>query len=373
MPSPQFFTKDHRHCRKFRPSNLPLSDDPFIYNDHEMIDDDLFNIDEDGYDFYVDGCRSLPDNITITGTTVRVYNKTGEPFSEKIISCCGLSDVIYEPTLRCLVEIRPPHIDPTATVIIRIDTVNRITKQTEIVGYSVFPIFHLPKSKQQPDENDNRIVLNLGCYQIPLYQKSPNDEILRGNSLDKTDRVPCSTILIRILKAEKKNGTFYNFLDRQNNGDKNGFILPEPYGSGCYNSVKCFPTDSEKKLYESRKRNRKRILVKNIINRILRHDFIDEESAASAILNLLSDKPNNYISYNEYAVYNQECGFSISIESINGISKIKGNKVYKVMFSLFPPGEFYANPSNTTNIDFTKRIDWDCTTKTIFFKDQFHV
>lgn len=296
---------------------------------------------------------------------MRVYDINNKPLSENIVSCSSLNDVIYEPCLKSVVELRPPNINGSATIVIRIDTIDKNTKKSKIIGFSVFPVFHTLNTDFQPLEYEKPFALNIGYYQLPLYQTSPS-ETLRGDCLDKANKVPCSTVLIRILKAIKKDDKFINYNEREKEtGD--GYIYPESYSTGCYNSIRCKPTECEKKLYEIREK-RLPVLEKNIINHVLKDGFIDEESATLAILNSFSEKPEGYLTYNECANYSPKIGFRVLIDSIHTPKK----SLFKVLYTLYPPAQYYIN-KDTTNCDFTIHLKWESELKHVYFEEEYKI
>jgi hypothetical protein len=57
--------------KKYRWEDIPLDDRPFIENQFTQFKDRPF---EKGFgiDFYVDGARFLPDNVTVTKVIIRI-------------------------------------------------------------------------------------------------------------------------------------------------------------------------------------------------------------------------------------------------------------------------------------------------------------
>lgn len=75
-------------------------------------------------------------------------------------------------------EVRASKIDPTLTMLITIETLDRSDGIEKIVGYAYFPIF-LNGQTRTPVNNRsmNNLILQNGCYQIPLYvNKIPVDK-----------------------------------------------------------------------------------------------------------------------------------------------------------------------------------------------------
>eukprot|EP01083_Nonionella_stella_P073747 199617_1 len=82
----------------------------------------------DGFDIYVDGCRFLPDNVTISQATIHVFT---ESFDQKILSTsavCSLDSSAFFPEFYLRTEMRGDKFLPTLTLVIRIDTLNQQTK-----------------------------------------------------------------------------------------------------------------------------------------------------------------------------------------------------------------------------------------------------
>jgi hypothetical protein len=84
---------------------------------------------EDGIDFYIDGARFLPDNVTWTRVRIRVYNS--DIVRDKNISERAVADIdkstARNPFYGFKLEIRSK-IDPTSLVIMTLETWDRSSK-----------------------------------------------------------------------------------------------------------------------------------------------------------------------------------------------------------------------------------------------------
>ena len=67
-------------------------------------------------------------------------------------------------------EIRAPKLDPTLTMLITVETIDRWDGLEKIVGYAYFPLFLNAQNKLPVSNiNINSVILQGGAYQIPLY------------------------------------------------------------------------------------------------------------------------------------------------------------------------------------------------------------
>jgi hypothetical protein len=67
----------------------------------------------------------------------------------------------------------------------------------------------------------NQVVLNEGCFQVPLKQAPPAGQSIRHGMLHTAPPVPCASLLLRITPVASAAST------------------PPPYESGAYDSTMC--------------------------------------------------------------------------------------------------------------------------------------
>ena len=128
-----------------------------------------------GMDVYIDCCRFLPDNVTVTKLIVRFVNSE----LTDILSVQGgrpeLDSDIYNPVFNFRQELRAPSFDPTmmmCNLLLDID-ITYITfdergkiKQPRILGYSMFNLFVNKRTGKQPLDRSEQAdsLLHDGLY-----------------------------------------------------------------------------------------------------------------------------------------------------------------------------------------------------------------
>ncbi len=139
-----------------------------------------------GVDFYIDGCRFLPDNVTVVKIAVQIVNDEFDIIKAAESNLPDLSSPTHNPLFNFRIEIRPQYFSPTALAFISIDTIDKASNEPKIVGYSGINLFINRFSKKQPENNNDTvnkydlhsltsqdIVLLSGCYQLPIYCQEP--------------------------------------------------------------------------------------------------------------------------------------------------------------------------------------------------------
>jgi len=110
-----------------------------------------------GVDFYVDGCRFLPDNVTVVKVAVMIVNIDFEIIKAAEANIPELDGPTYNPIFNFRMEIRPQYFSPTAMAFISIDTIDKASNQVKIVGYSAINLFINRFSKKQPASNNDTV------------------------------------------------------------------------------------------------------------------------------------------------------------------------------------------------------------------------
>lgn len=237
----------------------------FIKNSDPQYKDQMFNKGS-GIDVYIDGCRFLPDNATVTKIIVRFLNSE----LTDVVSFQGgrpeLDSDIYNPIFNFRQELRAPNFDPTLMMyitFITFDERGRI-KQPSILGYSMFNLFINRKTKQQPLDRGEfeDTILQDGCYQIPIYcQPFVKENPFYVKTCEKYDKLPASSVLIRIHKSPISEDGLKNlsintpgFEDKKKKEEYGIWRLPPKYSTGAYNSAMCGARQSEIELAELRKK-----------------------------------------------------------------------------------------------------------------------
>ena len=367
-------------------------EEPFIEAEEKASLEDFDTSDGgDGIDVYVDGCRSLPDNVNVTRVVVKCLTKSGvavggepeEGFSE-------VTGTRYYPKYSTRKEYRSEHFDPTSTLMIRVDTYNPTTKKVLCVGYTLLPLFcQKNKRNTQPeDANSQEFSLNNGMFQIPLYKVQPPDlKNLTGTSYEDagSSRVTCGTVLLRIVKAPK-DATGLSVLSRSNfdeaEWEGKGLTVPaKEYSEGVYDSRRANPAGVEDTLYELRRERQDMPLGEFVKQQI---HSLDDSKDVSSIENADVDKhvkecfasgnPKNMIDYTFMTRFNESSGFKFCVDGLHrmtGGGMFSAAPFFKAIYTQCPPSDFYKEPPMTGSVNFTRSYDVDSDQLAPRFKDEF--
>ena len=149
-----------------------LDDRPYVPNTGTQFIDTAFEKGM-GIDFYIDGARFLPDNSTVIKTIFEVYSiKGGEPLKfqgkDPVAAIPVLDTPAFNPVFEYRIELRKEKFDPTSTVLICIQTIDKNSDEVRIVGYSAINLFIARFTKKQPD-NTNETVFNIFFFIIIIF------------------------------------------------------------------------------------------------------------------------------------------------------------------------------------------------------------
>ena len=173
----------------------------------------------------IDSVRMLPDNaltFKITGKLLNLPDK-----GESSFSVYSELDWPYKSP-RCTFEkvfnTEKKEVSRSAVLMMKLFTLDKITKKIAYTGYSVFNLM------------DGNGVLKGGGYQLQVYSGSPKPEKgkisnLQEKDVDKTKLIPCLTICIRLIEAEKS-------------------FTPRPLHRKAYYYMNSKSTKLEKKLFK---------------------------------------------------------------------------------------------------------------------------
>ncbi|DBA83915.1 TPA: hypothetical protein ACH3X1_006417 [Trebouxia sp. C0004] len=194
-----------------------------------------------GFMLMVDGARFLPGNVTVSKVVGSVWSYDRQLLCSPFEALCSLDGDTLAPTYNCQVVLgagAEQFNDPTATLLLQIDCIERDSLGLRCVGYAVIPLFVDPREEAQPRrKNLLDYILNQGSWQIPLHMTGPSreDPTFHGASLKDAPRVTCSSLLIRILSM----GAARAALRRK---------IPA-YADRAYDSSLDFPTATERHVY----------------------------------------------------------------------------------------------------------------------------
>ncbi|ORY37089.1 hypothetical protein BCR33DRAFT_469919 [Rhizoclosmatium globosum] len=198
------------------------------------------------FKFSIDGARFLPENCTICRIQCQLMHRDQSLFDatqEPIDLIPDLDSPTYFPTYTNSVTIKLPSlasaIDATLTIVMKIFTIDRHTRQLLTVGIALFNVFladvedSIDGSRVQPSSPTTRpIFLNEGYHQIPVYMWTTRmgfkDAGVHVNAV-KSQRVPCCSILMRLSGRDD--------------------LPPKLYQDRVYNSMQCIPLPYEMGLF----------------------------------------------------------------------------------------------------------------------------
>ena len=215
----------------------------------------------DAFDVYIDAVRFLPASVTISKMNVTLLTEHfdiinacngkdgGEKHRETIVH---VTQEAYSPKVDLRIEYRQKEVDQTSALCIRVDTVDELTRELQIVGYAHLNIFSKKGGREAPQsESDVEYCLNAGCHQIPIYLGAPKKTIpWNVNNLRVHPRIPCASLLVRIVSAPKHPDTnkILSIYDENISAEQHeelGLYIPAPmYKHMVYDSVQCKPQPS---------------------------------------------------------------------------------------------------------------------------------
>ncbi|CAH1775471.1 unnamed protein product [Owenia fusiformis] len=324
----------------------------------------------DGFDLYIDGCRFLPDSVTISRIAGRVLNRKYEKLGPDILTGVNIDSDIYNPIYNHRTEFRLPHIAATATLLVKVYTIDRVFKRLVVCGHGTLNIFVGVGTDRQPTmDHASNITLNEGCHQLRLYREGPNgiDAMTESCVRATSKRVPCATVLVRLYKAARgPQGTVLeaNKVPMKDWG-KFGLKRPMPsYEDRKYFSMRCKPTSGEIKLFNMMCK-RKPILTREAAKRIASEDegklFISDKVIQEFIRKQLTkgiDEVPMEIDITYIAQYSPRHGIKFSLDSAMNLPW--GNFTHG-HYCLNPPGAFYMGMPHSSydKLFFTKKLDLD--------------
>nr|XP_033771786.1 coiled-coil domain-containing protein 17 isoform X2 [Geotrypetes seraphini] len=208
----------------------------------------------DGCDLYIDGARFLPDIVTISRVTGRIFDRTYNQIGPDISTGIDLNSSVFEPQYNYLVQIRKPGIPASATLLLKLYSIERFSLQLVLIGWAALNLFVESGTQNFPkvDSGGVQVSLNEGAHQLRLYHRGPAlDQPLSVQALTHGGRyIPCASLLVRVVKApvDKAQRT----LHRQEAWMKVGLIQPQPaYKNTVYYSDSVLPTSGETQLYST--------------------------------------------------------------------------------------------------------------------------
>lgn len=266
----------------------------------------------------------------------------------------GLDEVAHSPYYGAQVAYSGDF-NPTSTLVFRVDAFESGSRAIRVCGYALLNAFYVPgrDSTEQPStEGPQRLLLRSGAFQLPLRQMSPSPKggrALTATSLDNVPRVPCSTLLLRVVP--------------RNPGHVSAVGPTPPYASGAYDSTQAVPLRSERLMYRFMA-DRSTARVRDVVMLAAAEGEEDMVPAASADGELKEwieakfhdARPSRFLDYLHSVRYQPEAGFRAAVVGVH--RQPKGE--YTVAIScLSPPAPYFQEPRLTDDVAFTPAVDWD--------------
>jgi hypothetical protein len=347
----------------------PPNNAPFIKNAKKQYADKIF---EKGYgiDFYLDGCRFLPDNVSVTKCIIRVVNQKYKdifPLKATIPTKLTKENDAYNPLYDYRYEYRAEQIDPTAMLFICLVTIDTSNNESRIIGYSAINLFINRFSLLQPiEENDTDIYLQSGNYQLPIYPEEPlRIPPFNMEKMSKLQTLPCASLLIRIRMAPLSDDLkrVLGKADVPKSQWRTTGIWPErpEYSSEAYNSSNIDIRDADINLFGLRQARQpigladrvlelKKANGKAGVEMDLKEQFfwVDSLIKVNSSTLLLDGK--------FFAKYLQEAGFDFAIDAIHNVAN---TNPLICMYTINPPGDYYEKPDKHDEMVLVADIDWN--------------
>ncbi|XP_077980871.1 uncharacterized protein LOC144436074 isoform X3 [Glandiceps talaboti] len=337
----------------------------------------------DGFDLYIDGARHLPDCVTVSRIAGRIFDKKYNKIGKDITTMVSLDSDIFNPVYNFRQEYRDLAIPPTATLLIKVYTIDRFSKRLTVVGFASLNVFVVSGTEKQPpaDTGAVQISLNEGAHQLKLFHLGPdaNKPLTNVTLKDTQKHVPCASVLVRIKRAPMGPNRKAMESDRVPEADwaRFGLMVPRPlYADGLYLSMTCDPTRGEKQMFHTQLR-RKLVRQREVISLIgdgrekkLRTDK-NIVQWISAQLTRLMDVPPLDLDMNLVCRYQQHHGIRVAID---GAMNLPWTKFTHVAICLNPPGSFYYGNDQAPydRLFFTEELDLNSNFKAPVWQDGWH-
>ncbi|XP_064605743.1 uncharacterized protein LOC135470637 [Liolophura sinensis] len=336
----------------------------------------------DGFDIYIDGGRFLPDSVTFSRVAGRIMDRAYTISGQDMVTGFKLDSDIYNPVYEHKEEIRDPDIPATATLVLKLYTMDNFYKELTCVGYSLLNIFVESGTERQPTVDSGvQVSLNEGAHQLRLYQRGPDgDEPVSERCLREshTRYIPAASILVRLVKVVRgKNGRPLE-CSRVPESDwvRLGLWQPRPaYTDRIYYSEKCRPSRGETQLLCALAR-RPVVTMRQVVTRLaLSRDISldNDKSLAQYIRNQLTrvadsrplDQDLTFIS-----TYSPVHGLKVAVD---GACNIPWSNFSEASVCLNPPGAFYmeAHLATYDKLTFVNDLELSSTTTAPVWMDGF--
>ncbi len=337
----------------------------------------------DGIDIYIDSAMFLPDTVTVSKLTLRLYTASKEQIGTTYEIYSHATSPATSPIYKHKVEVRSGNmLNTTLTALIRIDTFEYSTLFPVGVGYVCFKVFSTRDRTQPKTSNEPNPYINSGLFQLPvLAGRIPptipeyNDAMLSGLA-----KIPCASLLVRIQPAPKSADGISTLSKDEYPAEewaRLGLDVTAPsYVSGAYNGALCEPTPSELICYNSKSTNVAETVEAALTQAIsakettdlpkkptpTNNTAVDAKVTAAWLASLFPAQVRRTLDLSLAVPYHVESGLHVVVDSLysmpeGSVFNSSSNILYKVVASLTPPGLFYKEPPLSDGIYYTKQND----------------
>eukprot|EP01039_Chlorochromonas_danica_P001058 gene1058-1146_t len=349
----------------------------------------------DGVDIYIDHAMFLPDNTTLTRVSLRIFSSGKEQIGPVYESYSLPDSSVISPIFKMKVEYRGNQLNTTAIALIRFDTLDASNLVPGSIGYACIKLFASRDRIQPKQANDSNAFINTGAFQLPIYGgRIPNNlSVFDETMLSSLPRIPCATLLVRVLPAPKSpDGISTLSRDEFPSTEWNrlGLEVPAPsYASGAYHGTLCEPSALEIQAFEVKAS----LLSLNVESAIVQamnsrknHDLPERPSdpQSEAVMQWLKsllppvDKMKRLIDYTLVVPYSVESGLAIKIVQLYNMpegtifsTSKQGCTIYKVVYSLSPPALLYKDPPLFDGVHFTRSFLMDSFQRAPCYTDSY--
>ncbi|XP_043376337.1 coiled-coil domain-containing protein 17 isoform X2 [Dermochelys coriacea] len=304
----------------------------------------------DGFDLYIDGARFLPDAVTITRVTGRIFDSSYNQIGPDISTGLDLSSNIFEPLYNYNVQIRDPAVPPSAALLLKLYSLDRFSFKLVLIGWAALNLFVESGTHRAPgaDSQGIQVSLNEGAHQLRVYHSGPDtDQPFSVGTLTSAGRyVPCASLLVRLLKApvDSSHQILQRSLIPQADWVRLSLFQPRPdYSDGVYYSDSVVPTTGERCLY-STMGNRSAVLVREIAPQLAGNEGLElntnEEISAWIKETLTRTMDSSPQPFNLTYVSRYLPTYGIKF-AMDGAKNLPWSGLTVAHFCFNPPGAFY--------------------------------
>ena len=139
-----------RALKRGRNVNVPV--EAWMEHTNKVSLSQPFNRKRDAINIYIDKAKFLPNNVTVSKMSVTIYNKRFRPIAKREICYQILDSDSLNPEFDYFREITDSTLNATATMYIRLETIEKHTRKLQLTGLAVINIFNDIKTKVQPED-----------------------------------------------------------------------------------------------------------------------------------------------------------------------------------------------------------------------------